>query len=387
MRTELVLKIVRTPLVTLVACLLTSIGSGCGPRPEAPVRAAPSPLIPGEDAPESTIPAEAAPQRPPPVFPMLAALRIDAWLYAAPDEKAQRYRARRLPFPVAVPGGQSPDPWTRTRAVRVMAQDGPWLTIETGPVDACNQNLFDRLAVRFYVHADALVPVTARALALTDPDGTELDLPSGAPADGAPPAFAVGSWLVRATLPADAIGTMYQADPVHLADRRLDEDSFRVDAHVQPRVRGDVAWARHGTEPPAGMPAGNVIIPIAVIQRGAKDTLIEAADSCGRMRALIPAANIQANDSEDGGEEGAPFGFGRIAKFQFRAGAPLSWPDGTPAGSVIEAVAVDPYPLSGGRTCASFELETQAFRLARPAASQLADDFSLCVATGDLVRL
>lgn len=109
--------------------------------------------------------------------------------------------------------------------------------------------------MRFYVRPDALAPVTTRALVLTDPDGTELALPAGTPVDSDPVVVAASWWLVRAALPADAIGTTYRADPIR-ATTRIRDESTHVEAHVRPRVRGEPAWSRYDTEPPVDLPPG-----------------------------------------------------------------------------------------------------------------------------------
>ena len=371
---------------TLLLLYTASLTVACAHPSSPPSHAtAASPFAPGEEDLGPTI--RAAPTLAVPSFPALAAVRIDAWLYAAPDLKARRFRANPVPFHDSVVGARGVDPWQRTRAVRVVAQDGDWLTIETGRADACNENLLEGLAVRFYVRPDALAPVTTRALVLTDSDGTKLALPAGTPVDSDPVVVAASWWLVRAALPADAIGTTYRADPIR-ATTRIRDESTHVEAHVRPRVRGEPAWSRYDTEPPVDLPPGVMRIPIAIVERRGDETLIESADACGRLRGLIPTVSIESDLGEEGGEEGGEaggFGFGRAAKFRFRAGASLSWPDGSGAGTAIDAVyvfyldrTVDP---TVDRTCGSFGIgpnrDWRGSEVSVP----------LCVANSDLLPL
>ena len=309
------------PAVALLGPLLLA----CGAAPVAPASSAPS-------APRPV----AAPAL---VLPAHALLREDAVLHIRPDATSPWARITRNRIDVLARPHD-------VHVVKVLAVEADWILVETGAATACHTALLSGLAVRLYVHRDALVPVTTREVVVTDPDGTGVHLAAGTPMVGeGGPRVRVLRWIVAPPLTRDvhdAIGTVFQPSPA-LPDPQGDDDPF-IGASVELEVFGDrVAPVRPGRD----------VLSVRVLAEG-DPALIEVGDDCAGLRARVAADQVQPPGVVGGFAGG--YGFGRRRAQHLRVGAELWWEDGTPAGRVIDSAEVAAPRAVGGRHCADVPL-------------------------------
>lgn len=220
--------------------------------------------------------------------------------------------------------------------VRVMDRQDGWTKISTA-LDNYDRHCIghgaigdDALGLTFWVRDDDLVPALSQPVTRVFGDGTQVALRAGTPVfDGRPWAY---GFALPITLDDDAFGDVYTTDPAELRDdpppaaqgqpaRAFDYKRVTLKAA---QVNGARApWSRPPWYSDEGVMYGDV----------ASDSgLFHHTGGCGALMLGLPSEAV-TEDVSISGLMGAMVNSGHI-----RAGAALSWRDGTPAGHARDAL-------------------------------------------------
>ncbi len=237
---------------------------------------------------------------------------------------------------------------------RLVADHGAWLEVDTGPIDwlddanrpyhCASSNVLGRdlpagsggVALRLWVRRADLAPVLTRPFDRSFDDGTYARLRPGTPiVDGRP-------WIDGFLLPIQvedaAIGTNYRVLPLPPA---TDDDGFRMQDVVEVRAAlggAEVSWQ----QPPWNYSESPYLL---VDDAGTRVTTSDAG--CGEA-VLAFTGRVAPSEFDQYGIGG--LSTGRVPGVRVAEGTPLQWPDGTPAGTVLEALELR-VPATGPAVC------------------------------------
>lgn len=312
-------------------------------------------------------------------------VKRDAFLYAAPNENAERVR----------------DPWARRFAVRVgpfwvmrrVGEQGDWVEVATVPAfratDHCYDTVsaLDQLDLHFFVRRDAIAPVIARRVERTFDDGTRLTLAPGVGLvrRGAQYDAHVRGATIRLRLSAEEVASSYGAAPriavsrgsnallepgatIELGDdlRLETEEAGPAVRRSGSRISFSVRETRRG---PAGEPPRAVLAVEAPPDAGNRARVTVRNDCLEAVGFVRRAQLTMERPSRTVNEIGSRHGT------SIRTGAVLFWPDGSQAGRAMgDAVLEGPMRPDGPRMC--FD------HLLRPASGRPRPDDTLTLCIG-----
>jgi hypothetical protein len=293
---------------------------------------------------------------------------------------------RRLRLPALAIESDSPQATARFRVVR---SAGDWIELETSAVDPVQPHChappaaFAGLALRLYVSAADLQPVTSRRVHLAFEGGGAIDLEPGVPVKQAGDhwqIFADANTLTidLAAVPADAVGAVYapalaRAIPetahVLVSPSRLTVGGLKLTTDARrSETQGEWSAGRDGALAAyvqASVPGREHRLGVGV-QTG-----------CASYRGTVEAKAL--GDAQAPTENQWLLGHGGRNRFHARAGAALRWPDGGAAGHVTAELPIPGEAhLDRKRPCFDWPLATEA--------SESDATLRLCLAPGDVVE-
>jgi len=313
-------------------------------------------------------------------------VKRDAFLYAAPDEAAEKVR----------------DPWHAQHEVRL----GPWWVlrqrgVENGwvelktipgfrPRSHCYHSVagLDDLDLTLYARQDALGQVTTSPITREFEDGTKLRLTAGVGVvhRGGPRYDAlIPGATMRLRMRESELGTSYAGARTFSTSRsavgllapggRIDFHNGRLVAEAasrRARASGTVSFSVADTRGGDGGPARSLLA-------------VETEGRRGRIEATVRAPCAEVSGQMDGrsvSRERPPRSIHTMDEHhgtRVRAGAALYWPDGSPAGHSANDTALDGRMTPRGpRYCFQHRL-----RVGSPHGAD--ETLSLCVARSDVV--
>ncbi len=293
---------------------------------------------------------------------------------------------RRLRF--AAPAIESDSPQSAGR-FRVVGTAGAWIEVETATIDPGQPHChappasFAGLALRLYVAAADLQPVTSHRVHLPFGEGGAIDVEPGVPVTRAgdhwqvfPDANTLG--VDVRTLPADAVGTVYTPALVH---------AIAETAHVLVppsqlvvgglKLTADARRSETQGEWSAGRDGG-LAAYVQTSTPGREHRLsVTIETGCASYLGQVEAAAL--GDAQAPTENQWLLGHSGRNRFHARAGAALRWPDGAAAGHVSAEIAIpDDAQLDRKHPCFDWPLATEA----NPSDTTL----RLCLAPADVVE-
>jgi hypothetical protein len=285
--------------------------------------------------------------------------------------------------PTFAPEPISPRASTRFRLIR---DAGAWVELETVASDVEQPHChgpaaaFAGLTLRLFVAAVDLQPVTVRRVRLTFAGGA-IDLEPGVPVarDGDRWRAYPDDNILSVVLPPDAVGTWYRPALTHGIAAK--EKALSADARL---VLGDgvavTLDARHHQNQCEWAPGRDGTLAVYVQQsqpERERRLAIEAQTSCALYAATVADSALAAAQPPAGPDW--PFLRPARTRFTARAGAPVRWPDGAPAGRLSGEVAIpDDASPDRQRPCFDRPLEERGVR---PEST-----LRLCLAPGDLLE-
>lgn len=286
-----------------------------------------------------------------------ASVRAETWLHVTRDEGAHRFRAasERSVRDALLP-----------RHVRIIAGADDWVELETGFDAPCADALLPGLAIRLHASASGFSGVVRRPIDIEHGDGTAVHLDPGmmaiAPSSGSSGftyvGDAYGGWLLNLVLPSDHIGATN--DPSPAPEPRPDGD-WQVAEGALLSVTGALVTRKwQGTQ------------QVTPVETRGDSTLVEIGGRCGWFRALVPTDQLR--QTVPGGIQGGVV----VPGPHLRAGAALSWPDGTPAGKTLRTYHPASLEGTGERRCMTESIATGA--------ETAEGRVTLCFAATDLIE-
>ncbi|MGE3636717.1 MAG: hypothetical protein AB7P00_42840, partial [Sandaracinaceae bacterium] len=259
-----------------------------------------------------------------------AVVSMDTPLYAAPSRGATQVHL--LP---AFLRGREPRSYRMT-ALRVLGEVDGWVELETpGELERapCVSSI-ERLRpfrIRLFARADALLPVTAREVTQTFADDTAITLDRGVPLEPLP-----GTPLYRALL-GNLSAVIRLAGPevstrYFPSEPRAEVPTPNEGVPTDVLARGALILGETGrvevNEP-------DLFVPVyGARERGTGERILELRTACAvvfaRAPSDAPASGLLGVLSSTPDSE--------PPQIVLRAGASLSWPDGSPAGEMLERV-------------------------------------------------
>jgi hypothetical protein len=253
-------------------------------------------------------------------------------------------------------------------AFRMVRTENGWAELETlgarGPHCAESFEALDALRVRFFVPARALVPITTREIEQSFPDGSEIELSRGVPVEPLP-----GTPLVRVFL--GSTRTVLRVSPADYGTRYLPSEgaAYGPSAVVIAREALAAAVPILGQ---TGRVEGSEALAVYDQENARSEVLAEIRPRCARLVVRVPAQTLIAAPGPN--EAPAPE---RPAP-AIRAGAHLSWRDGTDAGRAAREARFDrESEPAGDRRCFVRSIED--------ATVDGAAFIELCVARADVI--
>jgi len=180
-------------------------------------------------------------------------------------------------------------------------------------------------ALRFTVSRDDLAPVTTAPFTAGFEDGTRVDLlPGVAVVEGG---VVVRDWILPVDLPDHVVGRTWQPPPSESGHQSVGRVPETLPLALGGKVVGVV-------EPPEWKTAASEI-PFTHHRDASDATLLGFSTSCGELVLAADTAAFSAipQDQPGGGVIG---GLGMSQPQQLPASTPILWPDGSPAGVLIE---------------------------------------------------
>lgn len=342
----------RAPLVAIALVV-----GGCARRPPAaPVAPAAARVAP--------VPALVRVPAPPGTF---ALVWWDAPLHRAPEASSPMIRAY-APLAARQPG--------QVMTVRVIAEHGPWVEIETGGTGAvCHPAVGALAAVRLtlFVRAADITPAITVGQDLRWPDHTRVSFPAGIHALPSGPAVdGVGTVL----LGGDGVAVPVQLPVADIAVRWSPERgvswarAFTFDVAAAPSIGGS-ALVDQQRWPGGRVGFCGVLVPTLAAPAASAPPVMPPR---ARVRPGSPGARLVGpSRTEIVPTRGCPAcvvaaGFRRVSTRL--PGPALTWEDGTPAGVSLADVDVHdvaPAPADPARVCFTIEPEPRATPIHAPA--------------------
>jgi hypothetical protein len=221
---------------------------------------------------------------------------------------------------------------------RVVAEGPEFVEVETNPDvgQHCYQppGEMRAVALRAFVRRSDLAPITTRETTIPLTDGASVVLGTGLvamPAAAGVLRVDAEDWSLLLAVPHTAVGVMYE-----------------------PRALPALASANEVTTPGAFRVAGQPLfklsypLPAYEVTRRAKDVLATLVVRCAQLRLSLSRDRVKAPDDQVLGGLVAPVSDG----VTIRAGAPVYWRDGAPAGSMRSSFTFRPSSVSSpGKRC------------------------------------
>lgn len=238
------------------------------------------------------------------------------------------------------------------RILRHLGEHAGWVALETIPrgeheaPGSCYDHIWqlESLRLKVYVPRDALAYVTAQRIRQDHPDGTSLELAAGVALipdvqDNTRWIASLKDLLVPLALMPNMVSTSFIAAP-------LEPQEWPEEAKPRSVSTTQLATKRVsiGGDPLLQAPAGKSMArqprPLHEVEERPDGTLRGTLDEgCARLRVALP----EQVDHVPFGMLGM-LGRGSSLKRRLKAGTPLFWPDGRPAGEVVHDLLLQERP-------------------------------------------
>lgn len=269
----------------------------------------------------------------------------DAALHTAPREGAPSFR---------LGGGQRLVTEAPPVPFRLVGEADGWLELRVpseAPRAYCHQRPdgFHGLELTVYARPESLAPVTTRVIELSREDGGGFTLNPGVAAQ----CDASGRCLVVSEGYQTAIQAVLALPEDAVGDRFTPAASLGIAAGIRDlKTRApQTLLATLGEDPVESAAVAERVQALT----GARAPLATVGDDCARyVLPVMPSQVVPVMERAADGEPGASSSVG------VREGAPLSWADGSPAGSALMEVSIFTETSEvGGKTCWPLGLEVE----------------------------